>query len=251
MTLNDHINKILNDHYATVYHAGCGPSLVTQLALRIRELESENADILSDLGEQRDSNVSVAELWEAAVAEARDLRESVAQLTDERDLARSALFLLRGAVQDHHDRHYLPVSYCAARPTNAPHDQALYEAAGVHWIKPEAWDHDPSTYRLAGMRAHWERRQTDAITAGDPVREHDELMDAARLELAELKKQMAGDPVRVDDTPEQPSGREILERLAELKTADMPWLTPAGLASIKDAPEQSGPQEYVKPKGWK
>ena len=45
--------------------------------------------------------------------------------------------------------------------------------------------------------------------------------------------------------------REILERLAELKTADMPWLTPAGLASIKDAPEQSGPREYVKPQGWK
>ena len=45
--------------------------------------------------------------------------------------------------------------------------------------------------------------------------------------------------------------REILKRLAELKTADMPWLTPEGLASLKDAPEQSGPREYVKPKGWK
>ena len=64
MTLNDHINKILNDHTSTVYHAGCGPSLVTQLALRVRELEVE-----------------------------------VAQLTDGRDLAKSALFLLRGAVQ--------------------------------------------------------------------------------------------------------------------------------------------------------
>ena len=148
MTLNDHINKILNDHTSTVYHAGCGPSLVTQLALRVRELEVE-----------------------------------VAQLTDGRDLAKSALFLLRGAVQRHQETHYLPVSYCAARPTNAPHDQALYNAAGVHWIKPEAWDHDPSTYRLAGMRAHWERRQTDAITAADPV--------------------------RVDDTPEQPSGGAI------------------------------------------
>ena len=204
MTLNDHINKILNDHTSTVYHAGCGPSLVTQLALRVRELETENADILSDLGEQRDSNVSVAALWEAAAVEARDLRESVEkltvqrdlgaaiakdvveryrELTDERDLAKSALFLLRGAVQDHHDRHYLPVDYCAARPTNAPHDQALYDAAGIYWIKPEAWDHDPSTYRLAGMRAHWARKQTDAITAADPV--------------------------RVDDTPEQPSGGAI------------------------------------------
>ena len=152
MTINNHINKILNDHDVTVYHAGCGPSLVTQLALRVRELETENA------------------LWECR---ASDLRDSVATLTDERDLARSALFLLRGAVQDHHDRHYLPVDYCAARPTNAPHDQALYNAAGVRWIKPEAWDHDPSTYRLAGMRAHWARKQTDAITAADPVRVSD------------------------------------------------------------------------------
>ena len=43
----------------------------------------------------------------------------------------------------------------------------------------------------------------------------------------------------------------IKRRLDRLKTADMPWLTTAGLASIKDAPEQSGPREYVKPKGWK
>ena len=204
MTLNDHINKILNDHTSTVYHAGCGPSLVTQLALRVRELEVENADILSDLGEQRDSNVSVAALWEAAVVQVRDLSRDlgyiVAQLTDERDLARSAVNLLRGAVQDHHDRHYQKITSPTARPTNAPHDQALYNAAGIYWIKPEAWDHDPSTYRLAGMRAHWARKQTDAITAGDDTA-HLLASPANAARLAESIGQ--ADPVRVSDTPEQ------------------------------------------------
>lgn len=37
-------------------------------------------------------------------------------------------------------------------------------------------------------------------------------------------------------------------RLAKLKTADFPWLSPDGLALLADAPEVSGPPTYKSPR---
>ena len=149
---------------------------------------------------------------------------------------------LRAAVQAHHMTHYAAGS-TGERPVVAPHDRALYAAAGVPHLNPEAHDLDPSWHRLAGHRA-WAKLSRPVTTAAEVLREEfirplglseselcDELgvpyirlMDfladnvplpagwaaklAARFDTSEafwLNLGAGGDPVRVSDTPEQPS----------------------------------------------
>jgi len=43
----------------------------------------------------------------------------------------------------------------------------------------------------------------------------------------------------------------MADRLAELNTADMPWLSDAGLKVLADAPEVSGPPAYEKQADWR
>ena len=99
-----------------------------------------------------------------------ELEERVAELTDQRDIARSAVNLLRAAVQEHHDRQYLPITHSANRPVVAVHDAKLYNLAGIHHMKPEPFDMNPSWHRLAGMRAHWASKQAQHLPAivGEP-----------------------------------------------------------------------------------
>ena len=125
-------------------------------AERIAALEAD----LSAVTHRRDL------MWELL----QDAGANIAELTDQRDIARSAVNLLRAAVQEHHDRHYLPITHSANRPVVAVHDKALYDAAGIHHMKPEPFDMNPSWHRLAGMRAHWVSQQAQHLPAivGEP-----------------------------------------------------------------------------------